>query len=168
VASLNAYAGSVLDMNGAMIARNASAALDQFGARLSAGYHNGSWDGQSTAPTIISSLAHSSAIKDSVGYALAGNLLNISGSQTGAWQGQTINPGDVLVKYTYAGDANLDGRINIDDYGRIDSNVGRSGTVFGWYNGDFNFDAKINIDDYGIIDSGIGAQGSPIEQLLDQ
>jgi hypothetical protein len=165
VASLNAYAGSVLDMNGAMIARNASAALDQFGARLSAGYHNGSWDGQSTAPTIISSLAHSSAIKDSVGYALAGNLLNISGSQTGSWQGQTINPGDVLVKYTYAGDANLDGRINIDDYGRIDSNVGRSGTVFGWYNGDFNFDAKINIDDYGIIDSGIGAQGSPIEQI---
>jgi hypothetical protein len=57
------------------------------------------------------------------------------------------------------GDANLDGKVNIDDYGRIDSNVGQSGVVFGWYNGDFNFDGKINIDDYGLIDSVIGAQG---------
>jgi hypothetical protein len=159
-------AGGVIDMGGAMIVRSGSSQYDAIGASIGDGYASGSWNGTSTTAGVInSSLAHSSAIKDSVGYALAGNLLNISGSQTGSWQGQTINPGDVLVKYTYAGDANLDGRINIDDYGRIDSNVGRSGTVFGWYNGDFNFDAKINIDDYGIIDSGIGAQGSPIEQI---
>jgi hypothetical protein len=63
------------------------------------------------------------------------------------------------VKYTYGGDANLDGKVNIDDYGRIDAHVGQSGSVFGWYNGDFNYDGKINIDDYGIIDSVIGAQG---------
>jgi hypothetical protein len=64
--------------------------------------------------------------------------------------------------FTYGGDANLDGKINIDDYGLIDSHVGQSGTAFGWHNGDFNYDGKINIDDYGIIDSNIGAQtGTP-------
>ena len=59
---------------------------------------------------------------------------------------------------TWGGDANLDGKINIDDYGQIDFNVGSSGSVFGWYNGDFNYDGKINIDDYGIIDFNVTAQ----------
>jgi hypothetical protein len=63
---------------------------------------------------------------------------------------------------TWGGDANLDGKINIDDYGRIDGNVGQSGTVFGWSKGDFNYDGKINIDDYGIIDGNINRQGAPI------
>ena len=61
--------------------------------------------------------------------------------------------------YTYGGDANLDGKINVDDYGRIDFNV-NLGTS-GWYNGDFNYDGKINVDDYGIIDFNVGIQGAP-------
>jgi hypothetical protein len=82
--------------------------------------------------------------------------------------GMNITPGivqgsDTIAMYTYGGDANLDGKINIDDYGLIDSHVGQSGTAFGWHNGDFNYDGKINIDDYGIIDGNIGAQGAPID-----
>jgi hypothetical protein len=69
----------------------------------------------------------------------------------------------VLVMFTWGGDANLDGKINIDDYGQIDSNVSKSGSVFGWLNGDFNYDGKINIDDYGIIDGNINRQGAPFE-----
>jgi hypothetical protein len=49
---------------------------------------------------------------------------------------------------------------NVDDYGRIDSNIGLG--TRGWYNGDFNYDGKINVDDYGIIDSNIGIQGPPL------
>ena len=65
----------------------------------------------------------------------------------------------MLVKFTYGGDANLDGKINVDDYGRIDFNVNLGTT--GWYNGDFNYDGKINVDDYGIIDSTVGIQAPP-------
>jgi cytoskeletal protein CcmA (bactofilin family) len=65
---------------------------------------------------------------------------------------------DVMAMVTWGGDANLDGKINIDDYGRIDGNVASSGSVFGWFNGDFNYDGKINIDDYGIIDGNINRQ----------
>ena len=57
-----------------------------------------------------------------------------------------------LLMFSWGGDANLDGKINIDDYGQIDFNVGSSGSVFGWSNGDFNYDGKIDLDDYGIID----------------
>jgi hypothetical protein len=60
--------------------------------------------------------------------------------------------------YTYGGDANLDGKINIDDYVRIDNGIASGLT--GWVNGDFNYDGKINIDDYSTsIDVNIGNQG---------
>jgi hypothetical protein len=67
----------------------------------------------------------------------------------------------VLVKYTYGGDASLDGKVNVDDYGRIDFNVSLPGAS-GWYNGDFNYDGKINVDDYGIIDFNVAVQGPPL------
>src|SRR5205814_7490697 len=73
---------------------------------------------------------------------------------------QTVSGSDTLVMYTYGGDANLDGKINVDDYGHIDSNVVLAG-VSGWFNGDFNYDGKINVDDYGIIDSNVPIQGAP-------
>src|SRR5205807_9221447 len=78
---------------------------------------------------------------------------------TAVWAGQTVTGSDALVMYTYGGDANLDGKINVDDYGRIDFNVGLG--VAGWFNGDFNYDGKINVDDYGIIDFNVGIQGPP-------
>ena len=71
-----------------------------------------------------------------------------------------MSASDVLVMYTYRGDANLDGKINVDDYGRIDFNSSLPG-VGGWFNGDFNYDGKINVDDYGIIDFNIAIQGAP-------
>jgi hypothetical protein len=55
--------------------------------------------------------------------------------------------------YTYAGDANLSGKIDADDYFRIDSNYNKSGTATGFFNGDFNYDGQINGDDYFLIDS---------------
>src|SRR5213075_1914282 len=85
-------------------------------------------------------------------------------SETALWGGQTITGTDTLVMFTYGGDANLDGKINVDDYGRIDLNapLGTSG----WFNGDFNYDGKINIDDYGIIDLNVGIQGAPFATEL--
>jgi autotransporter-associated beta strand protein len=66
---------------------------------------------------------------------------------------------DVLILYTYAGDANLDGFISGDDYSTIDFNVGTRAD--GWYNGDFNYDGIISGDDYSTIDFNYAAQGAP-------
>jgi hypothetical protein len=95
-----------------------------------------------------------------LGVAAASQVFGITPEQSAVFAGETISGGDILVKYTYRGDANLDGRINVDDYGRIDLNAGLGTT--GWFNGDFNFDGKVNIDDYGIIDVNIGVQGPPL------
>src|SRR5439155_18378230 len=80
-----------------------------------------------------------------------------SSTATAVWAGQTVTGTDTLVMYTYGGDANLDGKINVDDYGRIDFAVPLG--IAGWSNGDFNYDGKINVDDYGIIDFNVGIQG---------
>src|SRR5207248_8286477 len=96
----------------------------------------------------------------SIGVATAQQVKGLStASDTGVWAGQTVSGSDTLVMYTYGGDANLDGKLNVDDYGKIDSSAPLG--IAGWYNGDFNYDGKINVDDYGIIDFNVGIQGAP-------
>jgi autotransporter-associated beta strand protein len=98
----------------------------------------------------------------SVGVATAQQAKNLAtASDTAVWGGQTVTGTDTLVMYTYGGDANLDGRITVDDYGKIDFAVGLPGAS-GWANGDFNYDGKITVDDYGIIDFNVGIQGAQI------
>ena len=72
----------------------------------------------------------------------------------------TLDPNCIIVKLTYAGDANLDGLINADDYFLIDSAyITQKG---GYYNGDFNYDGVINADDYFLIDSAFIGQSGPL------
>jgi hypothetical protein len=70
----------------------------------------------------------------------------------------------VALRYTYGGDANLDGKLNIDDYIKIDNGI--ASVSAGWSNGDFNYDGKVNIDDYTIIDENLPIQGPPIGNAL--
>src|SRR5206468_5905120 len=96
----------------------------------------------------------------SIGIAKASDARPSTATATALWGGQTITGSDTLVMYTYGGDATLDGKINIDDYVRIDNGI--SAGLTGWSNGDFNYDGKVNIDDYTtVIDANIGTQGAP-------
>jgi hypothetical protein len=65
----------------------------------------------------------------------------------------TFNTGtnDVLVKYTYYGDADLNGIINGADYAQIDNGFGSHAS--GWFNGDFNYDGVVDGTDYSLIDN---------------
>jgi autotransporter-associated beta strand protein len=118
--------------------------------------NDGGWDGSGI---VTSQTAATTGSLTSIGIATAAQAKLITATDTAVWAGQTVTGSDTLVMYTYGGDANLDGKVNVDDYGRIDSNIGL-GTA-GWYNGDFNYDGKVNVDDYGVIDSNIGIQGAP-------
>ncbi len=66
------------------------------------------------------------------------------------------------MKYTYFGDANLDGVVNASDYTLIDNGFNSQTTgplLTGWFNGDFNYDGVINGDDYALIDNAFNTQG---------
>jgi hypothetical protein len=69
---------------------------------------------------------------------------------------------DVRIKYSYNGDANLDGMINFDDYFRIDSAYLEQPANPAYEQGDFNYDGSINFDDYFLIDSTFLGQGEPL------
>jgi hypothetical protein len=117
--------------------------------------------GRATTPTgIYSAQANASDGLYTLGVAGAREVLGLTGSETGVFSGQTVDATTVLVKFTYGGDANLDGIISGDDYSSIDFYVGTS--AFGYANGDFNFDGIISGDDYSTIDFNYAAQGLPL------
>jgi hypothetical protein len=62
----------------------------------------------------------------------------------------------ILGKYTFKGDANLDGKVTGDDYAFVDANLGTSGSNVQWDQGDFNLDDKVTGDDYAFIDANLG------------
>jgi autotransporter-associated beta strand protein len=72
-------------------------------------------------------------------------------SAGGLFDGVNTTTNDVLVKYTYYGDANLDGVVNGADYQQIDMGYGMHLT--GWSNGDFNYDGVVDGSDYSLIDN---------------
>jgi hypothetical protein len=125
---------------------------------LASAYNYGAWDG----PGITSSTAGAAGPGlFTLGCGEASGVFGLVGSETAAWGGQTIDGTSVLVRYTYAGDANLDGTIDGGDYGVIDNNIQIAG-AHGYWNGDFNYDGVVDGGDYGIIDNNIQAQGAPL------
>ena len=117
---------------------------------------DGTWDGDG----IASGVAGTNSGKYALGVAEASDVLGITGSQTALFDGETVDATAILIKFTYAGDANLDGAITGDDYFQIDSAFPTGG--HSWFNGDFNYDGSITGDDYFLIDSNFAAQGPPL------
>ena len=58
------------------------------------------------------------------------------------------------------GDLNLDGKINGDDYFRIDQNF--PANTFGYAAGDIDYSQKIDADDYFRMDSNYAAGQTPL------
>jgi sulfatase modifying factor 1 len=118
---------------------------------LVSGYSGGAWNGSG----IISSMAGK--------ITTLGVLLNNNGSGGAIYatfEGQPTALNDVLVKYTYYGDTNLNGTVDGSDYSRIDNGYLTHAT--GWFNGDFNYDGVVDGSDYTLIDNAFNTQGATI------
>jgi len=79
-------------------------------------------------------------------------------------EGEPVDATSVLIKYTYFGDANLDGAVTFDDYDVIDYFYWfpPAPANSGWWNGDFNYDGFVTLDDYDFIDYAYWFQGAPL------
>ncbi len=130
-------------------------AYDGVTGMLASGNAGGTWSGSGIVTSM--SAATGGNTLTTLGVGEASDVLGASG---GSWDGVSVDGTTVLVKYTYGGDANLDGVVNGDDYFQIDSGFPASG--HGWVNGDFNYDGLINGDDYFMIDSNFPAQGGAL------
>jgi hypothetical protein len=121
---------------------------------IKSGRNGGSWTGSG----IVTSMAAAAPTSTLT------NLAVVAASDVGktTFGGQMVSPTDVLVMYTWIGDANLSGKIDADDYFQIDSHANKSAdSAKSWFNGDFNYDGKINGDDYFLIDNAFAGQAAP-------
>jgi hypothetical protein len=117
---------------------------------LISGRNGGAWNGGG-----INSSGASVTPGTAVGYAEASDVLSISG---GTFAGQPVDGSAVLVRWTFEGDANLDGKVDVADLGRLASSWQATGA---WSVGDFNYDGTVNVGDLGMLASqwqaGVGA-----------
>lgn len=69
--------------------------------------------------------------------------------------GYLINGSSITVKYTWAGDLNLDGKMDGDDYALIDRQVAifGLGAAGNWSQGDVDYNGTVGTDDYMIMDT---------------
>ncbi|MBE3123463.1 MAG: PEP-CTERM sorting domain-containing protein [Planctomycetes bacterium] len=82
--------------------------------------------------------------------------------------GVAVDMTSVLAKYTYWGDANLDGAVTFDDYDVIDYYYWfpLPADQMGWWTGDFNMDGAVTFDDYDLIDYAYWFQGPQLSNGL--
>ena len=151
--------------NDMIVKGGGTAALTAVNSQLKSGLNIGgaNWQGvtgieSTTAATSSNQLMAIGAILNSRG---GTPLYGSSGGIAGSFDGQTsLSTSDVLIKYTYFGDANLDGKVDGSDYSLIDN--GNLLHLTGWYNGDFNYDGVINGSDYTLIDNDFNQQAGQI------
>jgi subtilisin family serine protease len=157
-ASLQRGGSLVLRTNGLAIAEDASLDLadnslivdytgpspvNQISDYLTGGYAGGAWNGHG-----IKSSVAATATGRTLGFAEASD----SGISAGSiFSAQPIDSTAVIVRYTLAGDANLDRKVDISDLGLLASNWQATSRRFS--QGDFNFDHKVDISDLGNLAS---------------
>jgi hypothetical protein len=136
-------------------------------AEVASGFNlagGGKWNG--------AGITSSAAAGDTTHLTALGTIVNNDGAGHALYGSSNLFDGvapalnDVLVKFTYFGDANLDGKVDGSDYTLIDSAyatdkpAGGTGPLTGWYHGDFNYDKSIDGSDYSLIDNAFNSQGA--------
>jgi autotransporter-associated beta strand protein len=127
-------------------ALTSGAAVSEIRGHILAGYGAGKdWTGTTG---ITSSAAAAEASRRAVGYATATEVLGAGG---GSFLGNDgVDASSVLVRYTLAGDATLDGTVDFNDLVRLAQNYETtvsSTTQSWWFSGDFTYDGVVDFND---------------------
>jgi len=129
----------VLDVGNNVILVNYGSGPDpiaSIAAWIKSGYNGGGWNG----PGIISTAAQTptNGLLYGVGYADGADNV-VAG----------LSSGQIEIKYTLLGDANLDSLVNGSDFNILAANFNQS--ITGWDQGDFNYDGLVNAADFNAL-----------------
>jgi fibronectin-binding autotransporter adhesin len=114
-----------------------------------------------TGAGITSSAAAADAAAGNLRYAVGAIPNSLSaGTVYSTFDGQTVNTTDVLVKYTYFGDADLSGVVDDTDF--FLTNNGYLNSLSGWINGDFDYSGVVDDTDFFLLNNGYLKQGAAI------
>jgi autotransporter-associated beta strand protein len=145
--ALNIATGGVLDLTDedAILEYTGTSPLPRIAQLIARGYNSGSWSGTGITSSRAQAIANSAGIphKTAIGFAEASTLgINM-------FDGQSVDASAILLRYTFMGDANLDGLVNALDFNAVASNFGGSNRT--WAGGDFTFDNQVNTLDFNWI-----------------
>ncbi len=136
-------ANSTLDItnNHMIITFSGSDPISSIYSYLKSGYNNGGWNGTG----IISSTAQSltDGLKYGVGFADGSDHVVTA-----------LSSGQIELKYTLLGDANLDGTVNGSDFSILAANFGLGYT--NWDQGNFLFSSSVNGSDFSALAANFG------------
>jgi hypothetical protein len=146
LAALTVAPGAQLDLtnNSAVIDYDARSPLTSTLALLQTGYAAGAWTGDGIVSSAAAVPAPSGRGITGVGYAESADILGAAG---GVFAGQSVDSTAVLLRYTYCGDANLDGKVDLTDFTFLAANFNATGDGT-WARGDFNYDGNVDLTDF--------------------
>jgi hypothetical protein len=160
ISALSLSANSRLDLNDndLIVDYTGASQLGAVQALVNSARHSGDWLGAG----LTSSAARDDARHNTtLGVMEASDYQSIYGAGA-TFDGQAIDTTAVLVKYTYYGDADFNGRVNFDDYVKTDN--GFNNHLTGWVNGDFDGNGRVNFDDYVLIDLAFNTQSGTLRR----
>ena len=163
MSALNIASGGALDLNDddAIVDYTGTSPLPRIAQLLAEGYNGGTWNGNGITSAVAQSVALNAANpnKTAIGFAEA-SALGVS-----SFDGQPVDSTAILLKYTLAGDANLDGKVNAQDFDDLASNYGKQSRT--WLQGDFNYDGQVNSLDFNVLAANFNiAQAAPALGVL--
>ena len=107
-------------------------------------------------PSSMTRVSGSAALTDALNN--VGTLRILSAQNAPSWRGDQIISSlgfDALRALRLQGDANFDGRVNLNDFNILAANFGTTGTAT-WQTGDFNFDGNVNLNDFNLLAANFG------------
>jgi beta-glucanase (GH16 family) len=110
--------------------------ISSIAAAITSGYAGGAWNGSG----IMSTAAAVNSASYGLGYADSADPGNPA----------ALASGQIEIKYTLLGDANLDGAVNGADFTILSAHFNQSVTN-GWDEGDFNYDGDVNGADFSLL-----------------
>jgi hypothetical protein len=158
--ALSVASGATLDLNANALLLDYTGAsqLTTIQSLINLARDNGTWDGTgltSTAARVNAS--HNTTL----GAMEATDYKSIHGPDA-TFMGEALDDSGVLVKYTYYGDSDFNGRVDFDDYVRTDNGFNNHSN--GWMNGDFDGNGEVNFDDYVLIDLAFNTQSGTLRR----
>lgn len=160
VGSLSVATNGMFDLtdNDAIIDYTGPSPINQLRGQIATGRAAGAWNGAGINTSVA-------AANPAAGYAIGYGEASDLGLTT--FDGQSVDSTAVLLKFTYGGDANLDGFVDVSDLGRLATGWQTSQS---WIGGDFNYDGFVDVGDLGILatnwQKGVGAPLVPAARTV--
>jgi hypothetical protein len=132
------------------------------------GYADGEWNGSGGISSSVAAADPNKATalalvsgQDYMGYCW-------NSSDTPTFFGNIVNAADSLIRYTYYGDANMDGVVDVADYSYIELAIACGGPAegySGWVWGDFNYDGAIDDLDVNLFNKNYELNHPPLASV---